>query len=142
MSFLGKEQAVMNMATFMSNPSIQEEKEVTGAGAGAGAAHGQSLGALHMLLVMSTVYQPAFRRELLVASFDSAEVDALASFFESKGADVQLSPMTVLGGTSAGDHSVTFEDGRILCIRVFNQGNVKASRKQIAPLVQDFYDSK
>ena len=132
MQFLEKEDSCAQMAQYISCPTL--EGSISEAGAEAAAT---TIKPLEMLLVMSTVYTPEFRRELLLASFDEERVDALATFLQAQGNSIRLQPLPLPIPVS--DAAAKAVHG--LHLRVFHQGNAKASRKQIAPLVQKFYGS-
>jgi hypothetical protein len=132
MQFLEKEDSCAQMAQYMSCPTLEGSSSEAGAEAAA-----TTIEPLEMLLVMSTVYTPEFRRELLLASFDEERVDALATFLQAQGNSIRLQPQPL--PIQVSDAAAKAVHG--LHLRVFHQGNAKASRKQIAPLVQKFYGS-
>jgi len=138
MQFLEKEDSCAQMAQYMSCPILEGSSSEAGAEAAA-----TTIEPLEMLLVMSTVYTPEFRRELLLASFDEEKVDALATFLQAQGNSIRLQPlpMPMPVPVLVADADAAAEAVHGLHLRVFHQGNAKASRKQIAPLVQQFYGS-
>ena len=152
--FLDKEGSVTQIVQYMARPTLEQPQSSSSAAAvDADTDLGsEPIQPLELLLVMSTVYQPEFRRELLIASHDEARADALATFLQVAGGAVELEPLPVSLSASAsasrsnevgkdGRLCVTGADGAVLHVRAFYQGNSKASRKQIAPLVHEFYSS-
>lgn len=128
-SFLDKADAACHIASFMTRPSLEASME-----------HSDAVQPLDALIVMSTIYHPLFRRELLIASYDEARLDAFTLFFDASGQAVQLEPL-VLHKDGTNRMSIQVSKERLLHIQTFHQRNTKASRKQIAPLVDSFYAS-
>ena len=84
---------------------------------------------LDLVVIMTFTTSPAPRREIFFASRSASRLSALEAFLQEQG-QLQLQeqqlPQTV--STIAGN--------RVLC---YKQGNIKASRKQIQPILSDFY---
>lgn len=102
---------------------------------------------LSMLVVMSCIQTPAPRRELLVITENGQLLEALDRFLMNTTTHnldcVLQEPLTsrmqqVLNETNqvAGESVIA----PLLC-SVYTQGNSKASRKQVAPLMVTFYDN-
>ena len=93
---------------------------------------------------MSSVFQPSYRRELLVASFDKDLHQNMLEFLCTPTHGLDLQDLEVSASAFPDSSSSTAIDvsGRTLYLQWYLQGNSKASRKQLAPLVQDFYDSR
>jgi len=100
--------------------------------------------ALSMLVVMSFVQNPAPRRELLVITENDQLLKALDKFLMDKimhNLDCVLQEsltkrmLQVLNPTSQTEGAII----EPLCCSIYTQGNSKASRKQIAPLMLAFY---
>lgn len=88
------------------------------------------------LLVIMLAYTDnetgGLHRELLLAATDNFPVNEMAQFLQTHdGNSLQLTD--VLG-------TATKESG--LAIRCFSQGNAKASRKQVAPILLQFFENK
>lgn len=112
-----------------------------------GIAHFMKEQSLSMLVVMSCIQTPAPRRELLVITDNGQLLGAVDKFLmntSSHNLDCILQePLTsrmqqVLKATNQVPGGTVIEP--LLC-SIYTQGNSKASRKQVAPLMLAFYDS-
>jgi len=147
--FLEKHGSTNDVRQYMACPTLERKSCVDDEDR---ASECEPIQPLELLLVMSTVYRPKFRRELLIVSYDEARADALAFFLQGTGDATMLEPLSLAVSASApdirsgnvgeiGKLRVAGADGVSLHMRAFHQGNSKASRKQIAPLVQEFYSA-
>ena len=89
---------------------------------------------LDMLGVMSFVMEPVPQRELLLVTRSAPRLEQVSAFFLND-ATLALSELAV--DSRAAEAML----GLGLHVRAFAQGNVKASRKQVLPLVSGFYES-
>lgn len=88
---------------------------------------------LRSLVVMSLVQEPAPHRELLVVERASS-APGLASYLQSVEA-LQLTPLSLSLPAVAGESVFATQHS----LTAFVQGNVKMSRKQVLPLVVQYY---
>lgn len=75
-----------------------------------------------IVMLASQASGGTLKRELVLYSSDTAEADRIANFLESSELALRQVP-------TAPDEMI-----------VYDQGNAKASRKQVAPLIQSFFD--
>jgi exopolyphosphatase len=87
-----------------------------------------------VLVVMGFLIKPHPQRELLVFSTDKSRITALSQYLASekcRGADfhaMKNAPKTI-----------TASSGETVHVLAYHQGNVALSRKQIAPMLSEFY---
>jgi inorganic pyrophosphatase/exopolyphosphatase len=95
---------------------------------------------LEMLIVMSSVVQPTFSRQLLVASHDKEHLDAFISFLHNESNIIlQLEEIKQFEDEKTTFNNSIIVGDKTVYIKCFNQRNSVPSRKQLAPLVQRFY---
>ena len=130
-SFVQKSDVLLALSSFIEKPGLEADSS-----------SGVKVKALDALLVMSSVFLPSYRRELLVASFDEDLHNKLLAFLTVPAHDLDL---TILQLSTSASSDGAVEDilvsGRSLYMQWYLQGNSRASRKQLAPLVQEFYKS-
>mmetsp|Transcript_6535 Transcript_6535/g.18755 ORF Transcript_6535/g.18755 Transcript_6535/m.18755 type:complete len:95 (-) Transcript_6535:72-356(-) len=88
-----------------------------------------------MLGLMCATFSPTRRRQLALASYDKPTLDRLVDHLTTEGTTTPELEMKVLQRESAK------ASGRndVLHIVRMEQGNLKASRKQVAPILLDFF---
>jgi exopolyphosphatase len=102
--------------------------------------------ALDILAVMSSVIEPVHKKEILIATYNEERLDGLVQFLNASESDLGLTNLELdleseIENSNTMNNKIIVPGGRILHLRWFNVGNLKASRKQFAPLVNNFYDS-
>jgi exopolyphosphatase len=84
--------------------------------------------AIDYLAVMSFVSQPATQREIAILALDANVLDRVCATLSSGDPPLALSLI---------EHPATqFLHEHGLYVKLFSQGNIKASRKQVAPILQ------
>mmetsp|Transcript_31137 Transcript_31137/g.29697 ORF Transcript_31137/g.29697 Transcript_31137/m.29697 type:complete len:449 (-) Transcript_31137:68-1414(-) len=86
-----------------------------------------------MFVIMGLTVEPKLNRELMFYSHSKNRIHQLESYLEVKGGHVNLSILTI--------PSIIHLEGGDVYVLAYNQGNIEMSRKQIAPLLSDFYSS-
>ena len=84
-----------------------------------------------LLVIMTFVLKPSPRREILCISRSAERMKSLTAYLTSNDA-LKLSPIELTSTQCS-------IDGVVLC--AYEQGNLAMSRKQIAPLLVDYYTS-
>ena len=91
-----------------------------------------------MLVIMSLELLPDVRRSLLFFCTSESRTKSLSSYLTIKGADIFLEKRSKIPGVP----SVRTVNGQNVYMLAYNQGNTAMSRKQIAPILLDFYSSE
>ena len=114
--FCRKDHCYRDMAGYLHDPSM-------------GGVEGQA--ALDILAVMASFIdeEKGYTRELLVASLDEGRLDSVTAYLTDTEPTMELASLTGIEAPPG------------LHVRAYSQGNVKASRKQLAPLLTRYYDS-
>jgi exopolyphosphatase len=87
-----------------------------------------------MLVIMGLTVEPKLNRELIFYSHSKNRIQQLNLYVETTGGHIKLSILTAIP-------SVIHLEGGDVYVLAYNQGNIEMSRKQIAPLLSDFYSS-
>ncbi len=118
--FCSKEQCYQDMVAYLSNPSSGEEMDMAVP--------------LDILVVMASFVdeEKGYTRELLVASLHEERIKSVHTYLTTTEPQLELEPVLLQGpvGLPAG-----------LYVKAYSQGNIKASRKQVAPLLSAYYRS-
>ena len=93
---------------------------------------------MHALIVMSCVLKPDFSRELLLVTSNEALLTHLSDHLSAPSSQLQLAEKSISDDLQ---RELSAAKQRLYC-RWFYQQNVKASRKQVAPLVESFYNTQ
>jgi exopolyphosphatase len=91
-----------------------------------------------MLVIMSLELLPEVRRSLLFFCTSESRIKRLSSYLAIKGTDILLEDRSNIPGVP----SVRTVNGQNVYMLAYNQGNTAMSRKQIAPILLDFYSSE
>jgi exopolyphosphatase len=91
-----------------------------------------------MLVIMSLELLPKVRRSLLFFCTSESRIKSLSSYLAIKGTDILLEDRSNIPGVP----SVRTVNGQNVYMLAYNQGNTAMSRKQIAPILLDFYSSE
>jgi inorganic pyrophosphatase/exopolyphosphatase len=89
---------------------------------------------LDILAVMSFVTNPEPTRELLLLSYSESRLNDILTYIETKHSTIELSPIDI-------DSSIIdkMKQKKVYGL-AFKQGNLKMSRKQVAPILQQYYE--
>ena len=91
-----------------------------------------------MLVIMSLELLPEVRRSLLFFCTSESRIKSLSSYLAITGTDILLEDRSNIPGVP----SVRTVNGQNVYMLAYNQGNTAMSRKQIAPILLDFYSSE
>ena len=86
---------------------------------------------LDILVIMSFVTNPTPTRELLLLSHSEERLQEIYKFIDTNHKSLDLSSI---------DININMKE-KNLCGLAFKQGNLKMTRKQVAPILQQFYDT-
>ena len=120
--FCGKEHCYEDMVAYLSSPSSGGEID--------------EAVPLDLLVVMASFVdgENCYKRELLVASLHEERLTSVHAYLTTAEPQLDLVPLLLQGqrpaGLPAGLH-----------VKAYSQGNVRASRKQVAPLLSAYYSS-
>ena len=113
--FCSKDGCYRDMVEYLRGPSLRADEHCS----------------LDLLAVMSSFVDEkgSYTRELLIASMDERRLDSVNEYLVATEPVMELEVLA-LSPPPSGLH-----------VRAYTQGNIKASRKQVAPLLKKYYDS-
>ena len=91
-----------------------------------------------MIVIMSLELLPEVRRSLLFFCISESRIKSLASYLAIDGTEILLEDKS----SAFGESSIRTVNGHNVHMLAYNQGNTGMSRKQIAPILLDFFSSE
>ena len=122
-SFLMKEDLSEELNSYLIPKSTRELSSVVSA---------------DMIVIMSLELLPEVRRSLLFFCISESRIKSLASYLAINGSEILLEDRS----SARGESSILTVNGHNVHMLAYNQGNTGMSRKQIAPILLDFFSSE